>query len=262
MTNYYSLLGILASANQDEIESAFNKFKRDIGRYNGGEDLKEEELKESFRNIYEAYEVLSDGERRKEYDMRLASIDQLHNQLNIDRGGRHKEEVYLIRYFPRWIINSFPRIFSYIAMVIFGILIILYLFLFMVSPSAGLHALPKILGYLALATPLVLILYHFKKVARWFFPQREMIFKEDHLYVKYPDGSLDEVRKIVLYRYIIREVLYINVFTEKGRIGFYHSLDSSFRMQTDKLGLLSYAQKASIPSHEKPFLFFNHWFEK
>jgi len=77
-----------------------------------------------------------------------------------------------------------------------------------------------------------------------------------------PDGKILTVTKIVLYRYILKDILYINVFTEAGRMGFYEGYDTSFRLQTDRHGLISYGTKASISVVIKPFLFFNIFSEK
>ena len=59
--SYYDILGIERSASQDEIKKAFRKLARKHHPDAGGDE-------ERFKEINEAYEVLSDPEKRKQYD--------------------------------------------------------------------------------------------------------------------------------------------------------------------------------------------------
>lgn len=59
--SYYDILGIERSASQDEIKKAFRKLARTHHPDAGGDE-------ERFKEINEAYEVLSDPEKRKQYD--------------------------------------------------------------------------------------------------------------------------------------------------------------------------------------------------
>ena len=67
MKDYYSVLGINKNASYEEIKRAFRRLAM---RYHP--DLNPDnslEAAEIFKNINEAYEVLSDPDRRKKYDM-------------------------------------------------------------------------------------------------------------------------------------------------------------------------------------------------
>lgn len=60
-TNYYDLLGVKKSASADDIKKAFRRLARKHHPDTGGDE-------EKFKEINQAYEVLSDTEKRKEYD--------------------------------------------------------------------------------------------------------------------------------------------------------------------------------------------------
>lgn len=67
---YYSVLGIETNATQEEIKSAFRKLAK---RYHP--DNKETGNEAKFKEIIEAYDVLSDLEKRKKYDSSLRIND-------------------------------------------------------------------------------------------------------------------------------------------------------------------------------------------
>lgn len=59
--NYYNVLGVRKDASEDEIKKAFRKLAREVHPDKGGD-------KEQFQRIQEAYEVLGNSEKRREYD--------------------------------------------------------------------------------------------------------------------------------------------------------------------------------------------------
>lgn len=63
--DYYEVLGVKRNANDKEIKKAFRKLAI---QYHPDKN-KEEGAEEKFREIAEAYETLSDEDKRKEYDM-------------------------------------------------------------------------------------------------------------------------------------------------------------------------------------------------
>ena len=59
--DYYEVLGITKSASQDEIKKAFHKLAHKYHPDKGGDEKK-------FKEINEAYRVLSDAQKRQQYD--------------------------------------------------------------------------------------------------------------------------------------------------------------------------------------------------
>lgn len=63
--DYYETLGISKSASHDEVRTAFRKLAR---KYHPDVAKDKKAAEEKFKEINEAYEVLSDTEKRKKYD--------------------------------------------------------------------------------------------------------------------------------------------------------------------------------------------------
>ena len=67
--DYYELLGVAKTASQDEIKKAFHKLAHKYHPDKGGDEKK-------FKEINEAYQVLSDTTKRAQYDQYGRTFDQ------------------------------------------------------------------------------------------------------------------------------------------------------------------------------------------
>ena len=63
--DYYKILGVDKSASEDEIKSAYRKLAK---KYHPDLNKDNPEAADKFKEINEAYEVLSDSQKRKNYD--------------------------------------------------------------------------------------------------------------------------------------------------------------------------------------------------
>lgn len=66
MKDYYGILGVHRGADQDEIKRAYRKLAR---RYHPDINKGDRSAEEKFKEITEAYEVLSEPEKRRRYDL-------------------------------------------------------------------------------------------------------------------------------------------------------------------------------------------------
>ena len=65
MANYYDLLGVAKTANEGEIKKAFRKAAL---QYHPDRNPNNKEAEDKFKQVNEAYAVLSDTEKRRQYD--------------------------------------------------------------------------------------------------------------------------------------------------------------------------------------------------
>ena len=70
MKDYYQILGVSKNASADDIKSAFRKLamKYHPDRQSGKSDAEKKEAEERFKEINEAYDTLSDPQKRQQYD--------------------------------------------------------------------------------------------------------------------------------------------------------------------------------------------------
>src|SRR5436190_8468286 len=71
--DYYETLGVSKTASEDEMKSAFRKLER---KYHPDVAKDKKQAEEKFKELNEAYEVLSDPAKRKKYDQLGANWKQ------------------------------------------------------------------------------------------------------------------------------------------------------------------------------------------
>jgi molecular chaperone DnaJ len=67
--DYYEILGVERNASDDDLKKAFRKLARQYHPDLQASEQQKKIAEEKFKEINEAYEILSDGEKRKRYDM-------------------------------------------------------------------------------------------------------------------------------------------------------------------------------------------------
>jgi len=81
--DYYKVLGVERNASQDAIKKTYRKLAM---KYHPDQNRGNKQAEEKFKDINEAYEVLSDPKKRQRYDQLGASYSQWQNQSG-GRGG-------------------------------------------------------------------------------------------------------------------------------------------------------------------------------
>ncbi len=65
--DYYKVLGVSEQAGEEDIKQAYRKFAK---KYHPDLNPNNPEAEEKFKNVVEAYEILGDTDKRKEYDLK------------------------------------------------------------------------------------------------------------------------------------------------------------------------------------------------
>lgn len=81
--DYYKTLGVSKNASQDEVKKAYRKLAR---KYHPDTNPGDKKSEEKFKEISEAYEVLGDEEKRKQYDQLGADWNK-YQQAGTGAGG-------------------------------------------------------------------------------------------------------------------------------------------------------------------------------
>ena len=81
MKDYYNILGVNKSSNKEEIKTAYKKLAL---KYHPDKNTdNKEQAEEKFKEISEAYEILSDDQKKNNYDNGQNIIIQNHNPFDI-----------------------------------------------------------------------------------------------------------------------------------------------------------------------------------
>lgn len=92
--DYYGILGVSKDVTKDELKRVFRKLslKFHPDRQSGKSDKEKEEAEAKFKEIAEAYEVLSDDKKRAEYDNPQSQFD-FHSSGGSNFGGMNMDDI-------------------------------------------------------------------------------------------------------------------------------------------------------------------------
>ena len=114
--DYYKILGVLKSATEKEIKSAYRKLAL---KYHPDKNTGDKIAEEKFKEINEAYEILSDTQKKKHYDISKGQEETCKNSVkNTNARNRFWRRKVFSRYYyilgaVFFIIGIFIAIFLY-----------------------------------------------------------------------------------------------------------------------------------------------------
>lgn len=167
-------------------------------------------------------------------------------------------ENYIVKYQAPWFTTKFPKIFASFAFAALGILFLLSIILFALSPSRDMQIFPRIIAITAVALPLVFVMFRFKKILMWVFPRKEIVFNEGGIYQRLSDGSLSKIERITVYKHLFKDISFLNVFINGRKSRYYLGFDSSYKLMRERAALLEIARKRQVTVSERKGFFLNY----
>ena len=97
--NYYEILGVNENATEEEINKAFKKLalKWHPDRWVDGTDDEKKTAEEKFKEISEAKDILTNPNKRKEYDMRRNGMPNMGGFNPFDFFNQHAQTRYVVK---------------------------------------------------------------------------------------------------------------------------------------------------------------------
>jgi len=92
MKDFYAILGVDKSSNKEQIKSSYKKLAL---KYHPDKNMEnKDEAEKKFKEISEAYEILSDDEKRRNYDNGQNIVINNHNPFDIFETMFNKKDVF------------------------------------------------------------------------------------------------------------------------------------------------------------------------
>ncbi|KAM9688220.1 dnaJ homolog subfamily B member 6-like [Trichechus inunguis] len=95
MANYYKVLGVPQNASSSDIKKAYHQLARQVHPDKNPED--KEAAEEKFKQVAEAYEVLSDAKKRNAYDKSRGNLMKRKNRGDSREDNHLEEEIFFER---------------------------------------------------------------------------------------------------------------------------------------------------------------------
>lgn len=109
MKNFYKILGVEKTADDKEIKKAYRKLAREYHPDRNPGDKKAEKM---FLQISEAYEILSDKEKKEIYDKKLNNPDESSNDSGMKSNYNAKQSSQTSNFNPADLGDMFESFFG------------------------------------------------------------------------------------------------------------------------------------------------------